>query len=115
MAFARARYWVVGTLLTIVYTSDIGSILTATSGFGHLYADDRRSILCLHCLAFSATAAVRSMSQTPRGPEPFKNPLYLICLSAAACKARHRRHRCRLPLIVSSGVPDLGVTCMLYS
>src|SRR6218665_1384955 len=46
------------------YTSDISSILTTTSVCGHLYADDRRSVLYLHGLAFGATAAVRSMNQT---------------------------------------------------
>src|SRR6218665_2000999 len=53
------------------YTSDISSILTATSVCGHLYVDDRRSVLYLHGLAFGATAAVRSMSQTSgtRRPE----------------------------------------------
>src|SRR6218665_3173008 len=32
--------------------------------WGHLYADDRGSVLYLHSLAFNVTATVRSMSQT---------------------------------------------------
>jgi len=40
---------ILGSLIVIVYTSEIGSLLTATSELGHLYADDVQSLL--HCLA----------------------------------------------------------------
>ena len=51
---------VLGPLLYIIYTSEIGSLLTASAVLGHLYADDVQAYL--HCLATNATDAVRAMS-----------------------------------------------------
>src|SRR6218665_3554653 len=46
-----------GPLLYIIYTSEIGPLLTATSVLGHLYA-------YLHCPASNATSAVLAISKT---------------------------------------------------
>src|SRR6218665_1126493 len=53
---------VLSPLLYIIYTSEIGPLLTATSVLGHLYADDIQAYL--HCPASNATAAVLAMSET---------------------------------------------------
>src|SRR6218665_1572015 len=53
---------VLGPLLYIIYTSEIGPLLTATSVLGHLYADDIQAYL--HCPASNATFAVSAISKT---------------------------------------------------
>jgi len=56
---------VLGPLLYIIYTSEIGAIirplLTATSILGHLCADDIQAYL--HCPASNASSAVLAMSK----------------------------------------------------
>src|SRR6218665_2279400 len=51
-----------GPLLYIIYTSEIGPLLTATSVLGHLYADDIQAYV--HCPASNATSAVLAISKT---------------------------------------------------
>src|SRR6218665_3054552 len=53
---------VLGPLLTIIYTSKIGPLLTAISLLGHLYADDIQGYL--YCPASNATAAILAISKT---------------------------------------------------
>ena len=53
---------VLGPLLYIIYTSEIGPLLTATSVLGQLYADDIQAYL--HCPVSNATAAVWAISKT---------------------------------------------------
>src|SRR6218665_2680990 len=53
---------VLGPFLYIIYTSEIGPLLTATSVLGHLYADDIQAYL--HCPASHATSAVLAISKT---------------------------------------------------
>src|SRR6218665_3769127 len=53
---------VLGPLLYIIYTSEIGPLLSATSVLGHLYADDIQAYL--HCPASNATSAVLAISKT---------------------------------------------------
>jgi len=51
---------VLGLLLYIIYTSELGSLLAAQSVLGQLYADNIQ--VYLHCLASNAIAAVRAMT-----------------------------------------------------
>src|SRR6218665_231409 len=53
---------VLGPLLYIIYTSEIGPLLTATSVLSHLYADDIQAYV--HCSASNATSAVLAISKT---------------------------------------------------
>src|SRR6218665_877583 len=53
---------VLGPLLYIIYTSEIGPLLTATSVLGHMYANDIQAYL--YCPASNATAAVLAISKT---------------------------------------------------
>ena len=55
--------------LYIIYTSEIGPLLTVSSVLVHLYADDIQAYL--HCLASSATAAVLMMSKILDVLEPW--------------------------------------------
>jgi len=52
---------VLGPLLYIIYTADLGSILAAASVLGQSYADDLQAYI--HCLATQADAAVGTMSR----------------------------------------------------
>ena len=52
---------VLGPLLYIVYTSEIGTLLTASAVLGQLYADDVQAYT--HCFASGAISAIRVMSQ----------------------------------------------------
>src|SRR5688572_27536965 len=103
MPYGLPQRSVLGPLLYIIYTSEIGSLLTASAVLGHLYADDVQAYL--HCLATNTTSAVRTMSQAlgfpgsldvnePPAPQPIKNPIYLDGHSAAACEARPIHHCC---------------------
>src|SRR6218665_3456012 len=51
---------VLGPLLYIIYTSELGSLLIVHDVLGQLYADD--ILAYLHCLASNAMAAVRAMT-----------------------------------------------------
>src|SRR6218665_3559139 len=51
---------VLGLLLYIICTSELGSLLAAQNVLGQLYADDIQ--VYLHCLASNAIAAVRAMT-----------------------------------------------------
>ena len=59
MVFPRVRCWIV-PIFTIIYTSVIGLLPTATSMLGHLYAGDIQAYL--NFFASSSTAAVLVMS-----------------------------------------------------
>src|SRR6218665_1906172 len=52
----------VGPIPYIIYTSETGSLLAATSVFGNLCADDIQAYM--HCIASSVTAAVLSVLET---------------------------------------------------
>ena len=111
---------VLGPLLYIIYTADLGSLLAASSVLSQSYADDLQAYL--HCLAPAAISTVRVMSRAMETLEAWmsSNRLRLNSSKTQFIWFGTRQQLAKIDLKVlaqefpqftfSSSVRDLGVT-----